>query len=824
MTQVFSQSPNMTLLLSVFLFAQLSACGDSLSTTKENNGQINLVLDAGNDQITILSDSLSLTPNVTENGVAAQSNITYQWTMQSGPGTANFATPTNKNTSVTFSSHGSYVLKLNADNGSNQTSDIVDITVNVKAAGVGGLSARPTNVGECIAPASPPVASSIQLDTPFPNLPRLSSSLAMYMAPGASDFWYVVQQSGQIIKFANNASVSSVSTFIDIADSRLESGGEKGLLGMAFHPDFSNNGYVYLSYTNNESGLKSRISRFNLDNSGQALDPASEQILLSVDQPYGNHNGGQIAFGPEDYLYIGLGDGGSGGDPQGHGQNTTTLLGAMLRIDVGDGSSTTYNIPSDNPFVTSGGRAEIYAYGLRNPWRWSFDMSDGTLWAGDVGQNAYEEINILGKGNNYGWNTMEATHCYNASSCDQTGLTLPVAEYDHSQGYSVTGGYVYRGTNIDFLAGQYLYGDYVTGRIWGLEEVSPNQYTATELLDTSINIASFAQDQDGEIYVVDLSGYIYKIGGNSGYTVGQVPSALSDWGCFQSGDIKSFSNAVIPFDINALLWTDDANKSRFIAIPDGTSIDIDNEGRFEFPPGSVIGKHFRLNNQLIETRLMLHHQAPHGWKGYSYEWNGAETDATLLTGAKDQNINSQVWHFPSSAECDACHTSVVGFTIGPEVGQLNRTLTYPGSGTTANQLITLESINAFTNSLTDIEKSTAFYAIDDSAYSAQKRARSYLHSNCAGCHQPGGPGGGNIDLRMATALTDTRICNTAPFGDTFGLNSPTIVSPGNPDASILVLRMETLGPHRMPPLGSAIVDTEAVTVIRDWITNLTTCP
>lgn len=785
------------------------------------------VVAAGPDQTIVLTDAANLDSLVTENGLSPQGTVTYSWSQLSGPGIANFTSPDSKQTSVTFTEIGSYTLNVLANTNSQSANDSLDITVNLKAAGATGLMSRPSNITECVAPATPPTVSSILLDNPFPNLPTLATPLAMYMAPADSSSWYVVQQTGQVIKFANNAAVSSVSTFINIADARLVSGGERGLLGMAFHPDFVTNGYVYLSYTNNSSGLNSRISRFNLDGTGQVLDPSSEVIILTVPQPFSNHNGGQIMFGPDGYLYIGFGDGGSAGDPNGNGQDTNTLLGAILRIDVGDGSSGSYTIPADNPFVSGGGQPEIFAYGLRNPWRWSFDSATNKLWAGDVGQGDFEEIDIITKGNNYGWNTMEGTHCFNdiTESCDQSGLTLPVAEYDHSQGFSVTGGYVYHGSNIAFLQGHYLYADYVTGRIWGLEETGVGQFTSTELLDTTLSIASFAEDHAGELYIVNMGGSIHKIAEDPSGQAGQIPTLLSGWGCFQAGDTKTFSNSVIPYDINALLWSDSANKGRFMAIPNGTTIDVDSQGRFDFPVGSVVGKHFYLSSgQLIETRLLLHHEAPHGWKGYSYEWNDTQTDATLLSNFKNKDFSGQTWHYPSSAECDACHTSIAGFTLGPEIGQLNRMLVYPSPGTAANQLITLESIGVLSAALSDTEKSTAFYAIDDTAYSAELRARSYLHSNCAGCHQLGGPGGGNMDLRMATSLADTGICNKAPLGDTLGLSTPVILAPGDPDSSILVLRMEDLGQHRMPPLGTAEVDTQAMSVIRSWISGLSTCP
>lgn len=805
----------------------LAACdGSSSIQNNDNDQQAALQVDVGPDQTIVLADIVNLNATVTESGQPPQSVVTYSWSQVSGPGIANFTMPDTESTSVTFTAIGSYVLNLRVYTDTEEANDDLEITVNLKAAGGSGLTSRPSNATECIAPATPPVASSIQLVTPFPNLPNLSAPLAMYMAPGNSSYWYVVQQTGQVVRFVNTAGVNSVSTFIDIADGRLSYGGEKGLLGMAFHPDFATNGYVYLSYTSDDAllGLVSRVSRFNLDGTGLALDPASEEIILTVPQPYSNHNGGQITFGPDGYLYIGLGDGGSGGDPLGHGQNTNTLLGSMLRIDVEDGSSGGYTVPVDNPFVSSGGQPEIFAYGLRNPWRWSFDNATGDLWLGDVGQADYEEIDIITKGGNYGWNIMEGAHCYNAVTCDQSGLILPVAEYDHSLGFAVTGGYVYRGSDIVFLQGQYLYADFSTGRIWSLQESGPGQYSSAELLDTSLNIASFAEDHNGELFIVNLGGSIHKIIGDSSTQTSVIPSQLSGWGCFQTGDVTAFSSHVFPYDINAVLWSDYANKSRFMAIPDGTTIDVDNEGRFNLPVGSVVGKHFRLNGQLVETRLLLHHEQPHGWKGYSYEWNATETDATLLASARDKDVNGQIWHYPSRAECDSCHTAIAGFTLGPELGQLNRPFVYPTTGIEANQLITLESINVLSNALSEADKSTAFYAIDDTAYSAGRRARSYLHSNCANCHQPGGPGGGNMDLRMATTLEDARICSEAPLGDTLGLINPVILSPGDPDNSILVLRMEDLGQHRMPPIASSVVDTQAINVIRDWISGLSECP
>ncbi|MCU7827469.1 MAG: PQQ-dependent sugar dehydrogenase [Candidatus Thiodiazotropha sp. (ex Myrtea sp. 'scaly one' KF741663)] len=809
------------LILAIVIFCSpLIGCGGGSGGESQPGSEPILQVDAGAARTVALPDTLNLQPSVTLDGVAAGNQVDYAWRQISGPGPIVLSDPAIASPTAVFPTNGSYQLVLDVTSSSQIASDFLDVTVNTQATGASGLSAPPANNVQCVAPADAAVSSSIRLLTPYPGLPSLNPLVGLFQTPGDNSVWFALKQTGEVVRFVNDPGVSSVVTFLDIQD-RVDYGGEKGLLGMAFHPNYAVNGYVYLSYTASPvTGLESRISRFTLNTSTQVLDPASEQIILTVSQPYSNHNGGQINFGPDNLLYIGLGDGGSGGDPLGHGQNTSTLLGSMLRIDVGNGTGG-YTIPPTNPFVSGGGAPEIYAYGLRNPWRWSFDRLSGNLWVGDVGQNAYEEVDIITAGGNFGWNTMEASHCFSPSiGCDQTGLILPVAEYGRSEGIAVTGGYVYRGADLSFLSGRYLYGDYGSGKIWSLEDNGLGGYTPTELLDTTLSIAAFAEDQSGEVYVLHLGGTIHKIVEDTSTAIGVIPDTLSGWGCFQSVDVESFSDSVVPYDINALLWSDFANKERFMAIPSGTTISIDGEGRFVYPPGSVLGKHFRLNGELVETRLLLQH-ANSGWRGYSYEWNATLTDADLLTDAKDKSITGQIWHYPSPTECLLCHTDVSGITLGPEVGQLNRDLVYPSA--TANQLITLESIGMLTTPLTDLQKSTAFYAIDDTAYSAERRARSYLHSNCANCHQPGGPGGGNLDLRMSASLTATGLCNQAPLTGNLGLITPVLLKPGDPDNSILVLRMKSLGNVRMPPLGSAEIDNQALAVVRSWITDLNGC-
>ena len=320
--------------------------------------------------------------------------------------------------------------------------------------------------------------------------------VAALQHPSEPKTWYVAQRGGKILKWQPNSNLENFLTL----DQRLNSQrhGESGLLGFAFDPQYPTQPYVYLSYTSGEKKFRSRISRMRCCTAHGQLDQASEEIILETEQPYGNHNGGHIAFGPDGYLYIGLGDGGSAGDPQGHAQNRHSLLGNILRLDI---RKRPYAIPKDNPFVHTPYRPEIFAWGLRNPWRFHFDRLTGTLWAGDVGQNRWEEIDIIQSGKNYGWNIMEGKQCYKKSPCKKIGLTKPVAQYAQKHGdKSITGGYIYRGKAIPNLYGNYLFADFVSGRIFQfhLEKKEPVEI----LIQSPYHIASFAQDLDGELYII----------------------------------------------------------------------------------------------------------------------------------------------------------------------------------------------------------------------------------------------------------------------------------------------------------------------------------
>ncbi|MCE7061360.1 sorbosone dehydrogenase family protein [Dyadobacter sp. CY343] len=370
-------------------------------------------------------------------------------------------------------------------------------------------SSKDTDISEV--PEIP--ADGITSAEAFPSL-KFDSPVELVQAPGDSTRFYVIEQEGTIRTFPNTSNVPSAPVFLDIT-SKVTSGGERGLLGLAFHPDYKTNGFVFVNYTTGNP-LKTVIARYKANPANNQADPASEVVLFTFNQPYSNHNGGSIQFGKDGFLYIATGDGGSGGDPQNNAQNLQSLLGKILRVDVNATTKGNYGIPADNPFVSNAQNAlpEIYAYGLRNPWRISFDMENTRLFAGDVGQNEREEIDLIVKGGNYGWRVKEGTECFNpASNCAGENLIEPIHDYVQGNGdRSITGGYVYRGKAIESLAGKYIYGDYVSGKIWALEMEGDTKKGNTLILENQGSISSFGQDLNGEVYFLNYSdGKVMKL-------------------------------------------------------------------------------------------------------------------------------------------------------------------------------------------------------------------------------------------------------------------------------------------------------------------------
>ena len=370
------------------------------------------------------------------------------------------------------------------------------------------------------------IQSDYNIENAFPNL-SFQDPVGIHHAGDGSNRIFIVEQQGRIKVFDNETNVSNAETFLDIRSIVDQDGGytEEGLLGLAFHPNYNENGYFYVHYSDHLNGNinspRNIVARYSVSNNNpNQANSNSEEIILIVDQPYHNHNGGQMEFGPDGYLYISFGDGGSGGDPQGNGQNLSTLLGTIIRIDIDNPSDgLNYGIPSDNPFIVPlNARDEIYAYGLRNVWRFSFDSETDLLWAADVGQNAWEEIDIIYPSLNYGWNEMEATHCYPpGSDCNPNDFELPVYEYElYVDGVcSITGGYVYRGDILWQLKGKYIYGDWCTGDIWALTYSDNGNYINEDIMRTNINITSFGLDQNNELLFCGNSN-IYKLTSDKG--------------------------------------------------------------------------------------------------------------------------------------------------------------------------------------------------------------------------------------------------------------------------------------------------------------------
>jgi len=359
------------------------------------------------------------------------------------------------------------------------------------------------------APPAPPAAPG-QEGLRMVEVARGLDSPVHLAAPPGDPRLFVVEQPGRIRVIENGELLRE--PFLDIRD-RVSSGGERGLLSVAFHPRYAQTGFLYVNYT--DRGGDTRVERYRVGADRNRADPASARLVIAIDQPYSNHNGGLVAFGPDAKLYVGMGDGGAGGDPLGHGQNAATLLGDLLRLDVD--AAEPYAIPPDNPFVGQAGkRGEIWATGMRNPWRFAWDRGTGLLYVADVGQNAWEEINVVPAGSgglNYGWNLMEGDHCYRGSGgCDRTGLVIPVSEYSHAEGCSVTGGHVYRGRALPALRGHYFYADWCEGWVRSLRYDGRRavDHRTWEVGDVG-NVASFGEDAAGELYLASANGRVYRL-------------------------------------------------------------------------------------------------------------------------------------------------------------------------------------------------------------------------------------------------------------------------------------------------------------------------
>jgi uncharacterized repeat protein (TIGR03806 family) len=687
---------------------------------------------------------------------------------------------------------------------------------------------------------SPDRLPPLEVETAFPKL-RFDRPLQFVHAGDGTNRIFVVEQGGRVYVFPNRPDVTEDQRklFLDLSRSVSRADNEEGMMSIAFHPKYRENGLFFVYYT--VRPLASVVARLRVSKEDpDRADPESFAKILGFPQPFSNHNGGSMQFGPDGFLYIGLGDGGSGGDPHRYGQNLKTLLGKMLRIDVDrEDPGLKYAIPKDNPFAgrSDGTHGEIWAYGLRNVWRLSFDRLTGTLWAGDVGQDLWEEIDVIVRGGNYGWNLREGTHPFrpNLAKGDEK-LIEPVIDYHHSVGKSVTGGVVYRGKRLPDLYGAYLYADFVSGTIWALrydgQKMTHNQVIA----QSKLPVSSFGEDESGEVYFTAFDGHLHKFR-TADRAVAErqppFPRKLSETGLFASVKDLTPAPGLIPYTVNVPLWSDHGAKQRLIALPKARSVEYSPQEQWKFPKGTVLVKTFFLDTtrndpatrRRLETRLLVHNER--GWDGYTYLWNDDQTEATLLdvalakpyTVTTANGKETQPWYFPSRADCQACHTEAAGHVLGLSARQINR----PEAGDNSlNQLRRLWRLGLFTEASVQqgAGRPTPYPDWSDPRADKSVLARAYLDVNCAICHTPGGRTGTNLDMRFHTPLAKMMLIDETPGKGRIGPADSKLVAPGDPARSELYVRMKTRGPGQMPNLATAVPDEEALEVIAAWIKSL----
>lgn len=678
----------------------------------------------------------------------------------------------------------------------------------------------------------------------------------------------VAEHGGKLLVFDNNESVSSSSTFLNIS-SQTHVYGESGLMGFTFHPRYGlDSNYVYVFYQR-DAGSKwySRLSRFTVPSIPGPADASSELVLMHLYDRKNNHNGGGLFFGNDGYLYLSIGDEGGGNNFYGHGQDIDHRhFGGVFRIDVDrdpvnshailrqpdkvDGADVSftdnYFIPNSNPFQdpTGGTLEEFFAVGFRNPHRMTYDATTDQIWLGDVGQNKREEIDIIVSGGNYQWPFKEGTQTGPKSQPGSlNGVEkAPVVEYDHGEGISVIGGYVYRGPTHADLTGKYVYADYGSKRLWALD---PSDSSSTELMTLSFAPSAFGQDNNKELYILKYgnSGKVYKLARqNPGAP--EPPDSLSATGVFSSLSPLTPESFMIPYELNEPFWSDAAIKSRWMIIPNDGShntsaeqIEYSENGEWIFPEGAVLVKHFELPidetnpsiTKKLETRFLIYGNDGN-YYGMTYRWNDAQTEAYLLPDKHTDTLTintasgnrSLTWYYPSRGECLNCHNSTTEGYLGPNTRQLNGDATYPVTGRTANQLKTLTHLSIF-----DVDPDTAnlgsiltSVASDDLSASLEDRARSYLDANCASCHQPGTGVDADFDARLDIPLANQGLIYGAVQLD-LGIHDARIIIPGQEDRSVLMERLKSVHSDiAMPQLAKNLIDTSGVELISDWITSI----
>lgn len=722
-------------------------------------------------------------------------------------------------------------------------------------------------------PAYPP-QFGYKVNNAFPTI-SLNGPVCITSPPGETNRLFILERGGNIVVITNLAS-PNYTVFMNLD---VLSDSESGLIGLAFHPGYATNGYFYVFSSRNlttsqGSGRHQCISRFQVsDTNANVALPSSEVMLIAQRDAAGNHNGGDLHFGPDGYLYASLGDEGAQYNGNGNAQRITNdFFSAILRLDVDRrpgnlppnshpaSYATNYSIPGDNPYVGLTNfngvpvdpakiRTEFYSIGYRNPWRMSFDRGTGFLYVGDVGQDEYEEVSVITRGANAGWAYYEGDHLaetlYPSQPNIQTdpppGLVFPIAEIPHSnptnanyRGNAVIGGVVYRGSRISQLYGAYVFSDNGSGKLWMLRfdgtNATPFQYLGTSAAGPS----AFGVDpRNGDILIAQLNnGQIGRLDYNATQTGDPLPATLADTGAFSDLATLTPNPGIVSYDLNLPFWSDNAIKSRWFSVPDtNLAIHFNPNSNWQFPAGSVWVKHFELeltngvpaSRKRLETRFIVRN--PTGVYGVTYRWTTPPTNALLVAEAgMDEslvindggNLRTQVWHYPGRSECLACHTAQGGYALGFTTAQLNRDLDY--SGTVTNQIEALQLAGYFSNNVPNRFLLPALASETNDAVSFEYRARSYFEANCAYCHQPGGVGAVVWDARISTPDPLNGIIN-GPVNNNFGNPDNRVIAPGSLDNSVLFQRVAHLGSGHMPPLATSVVNTQAVTLLAAWITN-----
>lgn len=676
----------------------------------------------------------------------------------------------------------------------------------------------------------------------FPAL-KFNHSLDLVAAPG-SDRLFVVEQFGKIFSFEDRGDVTQADLVVDLAE---KIPGVKETYALAFHPDFQRNRYCYICYIEApDQPHGTHVSRFRVsDTNPPTIDVATETPLLTWRS--GGHNGCCLKFGPDGYLYISTGDAGPANPPDifKTGQDLGDLLSSILRIDVDHADEgRNYRIPADNPFVDRPeAKGEIWSYGLRNPWRMSFDRKTGDLWVGDVGWELWEMLFRIERGGNYGWAVMEGRQSTHPEwPRGPTPFLPPTIDHSHAESSSITEGLTYYGSRLKELQGTHIYSDYDTGKFWSFRFEQGRVIDHREIADTTHRVVGFGEDRAGEFYILDhTAGTIHRLIPNPQEDRSQTfPRTLQQTGLFTSVKDRQMAPGVVPYSINAEPWSDYAKAERFIAIPDELAVKTASTP-WTFPVNTVLVKTLMLElkggdpatRRAIETQL-LHFDGTE-WMTYTYQWNDEQTDAMLVDAAGAErvfevteptavkssdshtSVRHQTWRFSGRAECQRCHNRWSGPPLAFNVPQLNRS--HNDDRKPVSQLQTLVALGILDHPVPEEDQPQLADPYDAST-GLEPRARAYLQVNCAHCHRMHAGGAVLSQMHYDLSLDKMNMIGVRPTQGTFGIHAAQVIAPGNPYRSVLYYRMSKLGGGRMPYIGSSELDRDGIALIHDWIEQL----